>query len=85
MNVLLRSSAYARRSSCSVFITIGPYQATAWMGSRRRAGSESLLARLHDHFIAAIEQHQRSVSRRARHGLVIDAVRPDHLVWTAGL
>ena len=63
MNVPFRYSSNAICSSSSVFITIGPYQATGSpMGlpdmSRKRTGSPCGRDR---HLVAVVEEHRRSV------------------------
>ena len=67
-----------------MFITIGPYHATgSSIGlpetSRKRT---ALLSRLHDDFVSAIEQHERTVAGLlARDGLHGSVLLREHAEW----
>ena len=64
MNVPSCNSATACCSSACVFMTIGPYQATGSSsgvpGDQQKA--DALVARLHRHLVAGVEQDQRAVA-----------------------
>jgi hypothetical protein len=61
MNVPLRNAAYACSISASVFITIGPYQATGSSIAGNQQEPYFFLACLHRHLVAAVEQDKRPV------------------------